>query len=93
MTGMRKLIFGVWAFTLIWAYAMWAPGITEKSREGAMWLESAIVTAVIGGNLYVHRQKRKAANSGAGGAGAPEGPGTSPAANLGAGSPAESPFQ
>ena len=93
MIGWRKLLFGLWAFTLIWAYAMWAPGITEKSREGAMWLESAIVTAVIGGNLYVHRQKRKAATSGAGQLAPLDGPGTSPAANLGTGSPAESPYQ
>ena len=82
MIGWRKLAFGAWAFGLTWAFMMWGPEITEKSREHAMILQGTIATAVIGANAYEHRQKRKAANSGAGGAGAPAGPGAAPAADT-----------
>lgn len=82
MTGMRKLLFGCWAFALTWAYLMWAPEITSGDRQAALVLQGTIVTAVIGANAYEHRQARKRANSGAGQAGVPAGPGASPAADM-----------
>jgi hypothetical protein len=82
MTGLRKLLFGAWAFGLVWAFTMWAPGITEKSREHAMILEGTIATGIIGANMYEYRQKRKTANSGEGQLAPPEGPGAAPAASM-----------
>lgn len=82
MIGWRKVLFGAWAFALVWAFLMWAPAVTEKSREQGLILLGTIATTVIGANAYEHRQKRKAANSGAGEAPPPVGRGEAPAAGM-----------
>jgi hypothetical protein len=80
--GWRKVSFGILAYTLAWAAFMWAPAISEASRKEILILQGTIVTLVIGANSYVHRQKLKASNSGAGQTPPPVSPGTTPAAET-----------
>mgnify|MGYP000931116264 CR=1 FL=1 len=92
MLGWRKLLFGVWAFTLTWVWLMWGPTLTEKDNEHALVLQGSIVAAVIGGNAYEHRQRRKAAQAGGAPGAPPAAPGTAPGAEAGAAvSPAGAP--
>jgi hypothetical protein len=84
MIGWRKLAFGTWAFTLTWAWLMWGPQLTEKDHEAALVLQGSVVAAVIGGNAYEHRQRRKTAQAGTPPGAAAEVPGTAPATEAGA---------
>lgn len=79
---MRKVIFGGFALTLVWVFAMWAPAVTGAEREAALLLMGSIVTAVIGANMYERRQERKKAELGAGQASGPTDPGAAPAAGV-----------
>lgn len=59
MTGMRKVGFGGFCFTLLWIAYMWAPDISDVARGSILDVMAIVVGAVIVGNGFVHFTKRK----------------------------------
>jgi hypothetical protein len=58
ITGKRKFMFGLIAFTLLWVAYMWAPNNSDIIRTAVLQLQGVVFGLVIGGNVAEYFSKK-----------------------------------